>query len=61
MPSCGGFPFESAEKAYRKSGKAKTIFLLMAATGMTEKELLALPLQRLNTYTEVLNELNKKE
>lgn len=33
----------------------------MAATGMTEKELLELPLQRLNTYVEVLNDLNRKE
>jgi len=32
----------------------------MGATGMSEQELLSLPMQRLNTYTELLNEFNKK-
>lgn len=33
----------------------------MAQTGMSEKDLLEMPIQRLNTYVEVLNDLNRKE
>jgi len=53
--------FDSREKKRRKSNLAKAVIVLTKATGMSEKEILDLPAERIRTYLEAIRELNNPE